>query len=149
MAAISTTQTAMRGSSGHDGGSFGLRPLNWLTIAACIAAVLNLGRATVAIDQLLAAADAAGTAPDAALAGAAAFATSLARCSLTFIWKFETRRVSRGLSWTDAAVISPSSGFTIHGLLEPRLRSSSDTRSLDCAMPEMTTTWFSCFMLVR
>src|SRR4051812_17703595 len=99
--------------------------------------------------QLLAmldAADAGADAPLAALAALAAFCASLARSSFTFMVKFETRRVSRGLNCTDADVISISSGRVNQGLLLPRLRSSSETRSLDCAMPWIDTVWFSCFM---
>ena len=61
--------------------------------------------------------------------------------------KLATRRVSRGLSATEPDVISTSSGRVSQGLLLPRLRSSSDTRSLDWATPWIETTWFSCLTL--
>src|SRR6478609_6662254 len=68
-------------------------------------------------------------------AGAVAFCASVGRLRPMRIVKFATRRWSRGLRLTLPDVISISSGLTSHGLLLPRLRSNSDTRSLDCAMP--------------
>jgi hypothetical protein len=62
--------------------------------------------------------------------------------------KSETRRWSRWLKATLPAVISTSSGLVSHGLLLPKLRSSSETRSFDCAMPWIVTIWLSCFRLV-
>src|SRR5689334_17501423 len=104
--------------------------------------------ATVVGDEDAAVAALAAPTALAALAAPLAFCASLARSRRTRMVKLETRRWSRGLSATDAAVISIRSGRVSHWLLPPRFRSSSDTRSLDCAMPVMVTVWLSCRMLV-
>jgi len=72
----------------------------------------------------------------AALAALAAFCRSVARSSRTRSVKLDTRLlVSRALTATVPEAISTRSGLVSHWLLLPRFRSSSDTRSLDCATP--------------
>ncbi len=63
---------------------------------------------------------------------------------LTFMVKSNTRFRSR--PWPRVlALISTSSGFSIQGeLFSFKLRSKSDTRSFDCAVPTSTTFWPSC-----
>src|SRR6476620_3643999 len=157
MAAMRATHARARGRSGQVAGSLGLRPVNWDAIRRCRAARSNLGGAAVVamVRQVLfagaaaaAEAEAAGATPGADAADAAAFCTSLDRSRRTFMLKLATRRWSRGLSATLPATISTSSGRVSHGLLLLRLRSNSETRSFDCAVPTRVTTWLSCFRLL-
>ena len=82
-------------------------------------------------------------AAEAALAAARIFSASLARIKRTRMVKLATRRCSRGAKATEPATISTSSGLENQGELFPRLRNSSDTRSLDCATPCNVTLWLS------
>ncbi len=77
-----------------------------------------------------------------------AFCASLVRMSRKRTLNEATRRWSRGVRATFVATISTSSGLENHGVLSARLRSISETRSLDCAMPCMVMTWSACFRLV-
>ena len=79
----------------------------------------------------------------AAAAAAAAFAASLDLTRRTLIVKFPTRFTSRAFRARLPATISTNSGFENQGVLFARLRSNSETRSLDCATPVNVTSWLT------
>src|SRR3954453_7194930 len=114
--------------------------------AADASAVLEAG--TAAATPTFGGTATAAIAPLAPMAAEAAFCASAARNRRTVMRKLATRRASLP-RFTLPATISASSGFASQGLLVLRLRSSSETRSLDCATPVSATTGPFCFMLVR